>query len=254
MTLRQIIAATASIALLAGCEAEPAVDPVAQDTAPAPVAVAKPDPGKCPPPETTYEPEEFGRREAPLVVPASIATIAATDGTNLAVTRMTGGQICHDVSWLYNLGENAQTYADGRFVAIGYDGYEAFGTLLFDRAGGGTVVDTGNPPTFSPSGRLMAGLELTVSGFGGLEGFVIWQVGPEGLTEIHRMAGDALPMDGAIIEVAATGWSGETCLDIGAFASEDLEAADWDKAKARRTPFHAAQENGWRITAGSCPA
>jgi hypothetical protein len=183
-----------------------------------------------------------------------MAAIAATDGSNLAVATLGGGQVCQDVSWMYNLGETAQTYGGGRFVAIGYDGYEAFGTMVFDRAGKGAMVDTGNPPTFSPSGRLMAGLELTISGFGGLEGFVIWQVGPEGLTELHRMAEADTPLNEAMLEFVATGWKGEDCLDIAAFASADLEAAEWEKAKARRTPFHAARGDGWRITAGSCPA
>lgn len=253
MTARHITAGLASLALLTGCKPEPAADPVVQDTAPAPVAAAKPDPGKCPPPETAYDPTEFGPREAPLVVPASIAAIAATDGNNLAVTRLDGGQVCHDVSWLYHLSKTAQTYGGGRFVAIGYDGYEAFGTLLFDRAGGGPVLDTGNPPTFSPSGALMAGLELTESGFGGLESFVIWQVRPGEVTEIHRMTEDGSLLNGELIEYEAAGWRSEDCLDIAAYASDDMAAVDWDKTKARRTPFHAARSDGWRIAAGSCP-
>lgn len=258
MTARHIITGLACLCLLAGCNSEPGADAEARDaaqaTAPQPALATKPDPGKCPPPETPYDPFEFGPREAPLTVATSIAAIAATDGTNLAVTRLGGGQLCHDVSWMYNFAKDSQTYANGRFVAIGYDGYEAFGTLLFDRAGSGPVLDTGNPPVFSPSGRLMAGLELTESGFGGLESFVIWQVEPGGLTERHRMADGESLLAGDIIEFEAAVWRGEDCLDIAAYATEDLAAVDWDKAKARRTPFHAARGNGWRITAGSCPA
>jgi hypothetical protein len=253
MTSRHIIALTAGIALLAGCNPEPATDTAAPEATPA-VAAVTPDPAECPPPKTAYDPEEFGAREAPLAVPSSIAAIAATDGTNLAVTTLGGGQVCQDVSWMYNLGKDTQTHGDGRFVAIGYDAYEAFGTMVFDRAGKGAMVDTGNPPAFSPSGRLLAGLELTMSGYGGLESFVIWNVQPDGLTELHRMAEADTPLSEAMLEFVATGWKGEDCLDIAAFASDDLEAAEWERAKARRTPFHAARGNGWRITRGTCPA
>ncbi len=252
MNPQQVIAGLAALVLMTGCDTA-TISEQGSDSSPA--VTVKPDPGQCPPPEYPYDAAEFGEREEPLAVPASIAGLAATDNTNLAVTTLDGGQLCKDVSWLYNFAKEAQTFADGRFVALGYDAYEAFGTMVFDRAGAGPVLDTGNAPAFSPSGRLMAGLELTVSGYGGLENFVIWQVEPKALTEVHRLPADhdLFSRFESIQDFQITGWQGEDCVNIHAFADDDLRAVEWDRAKAKRTPFFAARTDNWKITPGSCP-
>lgn len=252
MKPHHLITGLAMLGLLAGCDRATATE---QDTARSAAASVRPNPGQCPPPETQFDPEEFGAREEPLMVPANIAQIAATDNTNLAITTLAGGQLCKDVSWMNSFAKAAQTFADGRFVAIGYDAYEAFGTLVFDRAGAGPVLDTGNPPVFSPSGRLMAGLELTESGYGGLESFAIWRVDPAGLTEVHRLPADHdlfARFDG-VRDFQVTGWKGDDCLNIHGFAQDDLSAVEWDMAKAKRTPFFAARKGNWEIMRGSCP-
>jgi len=255
MIAARITAALAAAALIAGCSRPPETAQEAANASASATAAATPNPAACPPPEYAYDAQEFGPRPDRLAVPASLAAVAATDNTNLAVTTLAGGQICKDVSWVYGLGPKAQTYLGGRFVAIGYDAYEAFGTMVFDRSGKGLDVDTGNLPSFSPSGRLMAGLELTASGFGGLESFVIWRVDKQGLTTIHR-----LPEDHTIFTTLAgftdfeiDRWKGETCLEVFAFGEDDLRAADWDRDKARRTPFHAAEAESWEIRRGRCP-
>lgn len=252
MNPQQVIAGLAALVLLTGCDTATMSE---QGSSSSPAVAVKPDPGKCPPPEYPYDAAEFGEREGALAVPASIAGLAATDNTNLAVTTMDGGQLCKDVSWLYNFAREAQTFADGRFVALGYDAYEAFGTLVFDRAGTGPVLDTGNPPVFSPSGRLMAGLELTESGYGGLESFAIWQVEPKALTEVYRLPADhdLFSRFESFGDFRIAGWQGEDCLNIHAFANDDLRAVEWDRTKAKRTPFFAARKDNWDITRGSCP-
>ncbi|MFN3989864.1 MAG: hypothetical protein ACK4IS_06370 [Erythrobacter sp.] len=253
MITPRITAALAAAALIAGCNSAP---PAAEDSAPAPTpAAAAPDPAKCPPPEFAYNADEMGPRGDPLVVPASIAAIAATDNTNLAVTTLAGGQICKDFSWAYNFSDEARRFLGERLVALGWGAYEAFGTVLFDRAGKGAAFETGEWPVLSPSEMRIAALQLTQSGYGGLEGFAIWRITPAGLEEIHR-----LPDDHRMWEQYPTyqdfhidRWQDEACLLVYAFADEDLEAAGYDRARSKRSPFHAAERKGWQIAPGACP-
>lgn len=249
-----VAGALAAALLLAACSKTPEEEGDAGDTPATTPAAAAPDPGACPPPEHEYDPEEFGPRPDPLVVPSSIASIAATDNTNLAVTTLKGGQMCKDFSWAYNFSDEARTLLDGRLVALGWGAYEAFGTILFDRAGKGAQVEVGEWPALSPSEMRLAALQLTQSGYGGLEGFAIWQITPSGLTEIHR-----LPDDHGTWEQFPTyqdfhldRWQGEACLALYAFNYDDLEAVDFDRARAKRTPFHAAERGGWQIVPGAC--
>lgn len=253
MIAARITPALAAAALMAGCNGAPS--PSEESAAALATAAAAPDPAKCPAPEYAYNEDEFGPRGDPLVVPASLAAIAATDNINLAVTTLEGGQICKDMSWAYNLSKDAQTSENGRFVAIGWGAFEAFGTLLFDRAGKGAVVETGNMPSFSPSRRRLAALQFTQSGMGGLENLVIWDITREGLRQIHSKPDgtylDWLQQD--YTDFAIESWQGETCLQVFAFSDDDLRAVDWDRDKAKRTPFHAAEATAWEILSGRCP-
>lgn len=150
MTGKQVIGALAAMALLGACSGASREKDEADAASVAASAPAAPDPSTCPPPEYAYDAEEFGPRTDPLVVPASIATIAATDNTNLAVTTLTGGQMCKDFSWAYNFSNEARSFLDGRLVALGWGAYEAFGTMLFDRAGKGTQLKWANGLRFRP--------------------------------------------------------------------------------------------------------
>jgi hypothetical protein len=127
--------------------------------------------------------------------------------------------------------------------------------MLFDRSGTGTEVEIGNLPSFSPSNQRLAAVQFTQSGYGGLENIVIWQVADQGLKELHR-----LPEQSALswvqdgyTDFAIESWQGEVCLNIFAYADADLAAVDWDRAKAKRTPFHAAETDTWDIKRGRCP-
>lgn len=259
MNARMIIAGLAGCALIAGCDTAPdtAAD-VSRDAgrdAPPLAASAQPDPSTCPPPAHAYHEDEFGPRTDPLVVPASIRTLAATDNTNLAITTFSGGQICKDVSWLFNFGTAAKTYLDGRFVAMEWGAFEAFGTMVFDRSNKGVQVETGNLPVFSPSNGRMAALQFTQSGFGGLENIAIWQIENDGLKEIYRLPEQTYLswIEQSYHDFQIDRWQGETCLMIFAFADDDLRAVDWDRSKAKRTPFHAAEASAWEIKRAGCP-
>lgn len=250
---KRIIAALAAAALLAGCSGAPEAP---EDSAAAPLtAAAAPDPAACPPPEYEYNEDEMGPRTDPLVVPATIRAIAATDNTNLAVTTLAGAQICKDFSWAYNFSDEARTMLDERFVAIGWGAFEAFGTTLFDRAGQGAAIETGEWPALSPSQMRIAALQLTQSGYGGLEGFAIWRITPSGLEEIHRLPDDHRMWEqfGTYQDFHIDRWQGEECLLIYAFADDDLAAVEFDRGRAKRSPFHAAERGGWQIAQGACP-
>lgn len=251
----KLTAGLAILSLVPGCEDVPQAVAANDVSAPVAAASAKPDPAGCPPPEYEYDEDEFGPRGDPLAVPGSIANVAATDNINLAVTTLDGGQICKDMSWAYNLSETAQAHLDGRFIAIGWGAYEAFGTLMFDRAGKGAVVETGNMPSFSPSGKRVAALQFTQSGFGGLENMMIWEVVSDGLKDLFSLPeGTYLNwIEQGYNDLEVESWQGESCLQIVAFADADLEVVEWDRAKAKRTPFHAAEANKWEIKRGRCP-
>jgi hypothetical protein len=252
--IRRLAASIVALVLVPGCDKVPEAAPD-QTFAPVAAPAVKADPSACPPPEHAYDETEMGPRTEPLVVPQDIAAIAATDNTNLAVTTLAGGQICKDVSWLYNFGASARTYLDGRFVMLEWGAFEAFGTMLFDRSGSGEQVETGNPPAFSPSNARVAALQFTQSGFGGLENLIIWQVEPAGLKQLF-----ALPehtylswVEQGYDDFQIDRWQGENCLLIFGFSEDDLRAADWDRGKSKRTPFHAAETDQWDIKRGGCP-
>lgn len=245
----------AAIAPLAACSDAPSLDAGESDADSETLveALARPDPGSCPPPQHAYNEDEFGPRTDPLIIAAEFANIAATDQTNIAVTTLGGGQVCQDASWLFNLGDGQMLQGE-RFLALPWGAFEAFGTFLFDRSGGGQVVEVGELPVFSPSSARMAALQITQSGFGGLESLAVWQVERTGLREIfrlpdeHNLAWTFQDYDDFRIDR----WAGEDCLNIGAVAYKDAEASGFDWDKAQRTPFHAREADGWKITPGGC--
>ncbi|MFC3102100.1 hypothetical protein [Altererythrobacter lauratis] len=209
-------------------------------------ALARPDPGSCPPPQYAYNEDEFGPRTDPLVIAPALSAIAATDQTNLAVTTLGGGQVCQDASWLLNLGDG-QMLQGNRFLALPWGAFEAFGTFLFDRSGGGQVVETGEMPAFSPSAQRLAAIQITQSGFGGLENFVVWRVDQVGLAELHRLP-DGLGANWPwhdYDDFRIEGWEGETCVNIS--------AARFVDPAAPRDAFFATENAGWNIAKGSCP-
>jgi len=257
MNQRYLLCGPISLVLLAACDAAaPSAEPAAPPSAAAvAVSAVKPDPSKCPKPEQPYDEQEFGAREHDLLVPNEFAAIAATDGDNLAVTTLDGTQICEEVSWMMTLGARARADQGSRFLVLDYEGYESFGTLVFDRSTGSEAVETGDLPHFSPSGRLMAALQQDEAAFGGLQGFAIWKVEDKGLKQLHFDDGD-VGETAAFTEFAdmrIERWRGEDCLDIEGWTENDLTASNGDRDTAKRTPLYAAEDNKWSIQRGRCP-
>jgi hypothetical protein len=192
----------------------------------------------------------------PLAVPEPIQGIVKSDVNRLAVSTLDGGTLCINRDWM---AEISDANADGRFLSFAWTGYEAFGHIVVDRAGAGTVIDTGNKPAFSPGRKRIAGLEASESGWGGLGGFAIWQVTPKGLMPlVSQTAGadDVLPefFWQEMWDWRIERWVGDDCLEISAVSSAASDAVGGYIDRANRTEYHANRADGWAIKAGPPPA
>jgi hypothetical protein len=196
--------------------------------------------------------EELGVRETGLPVPHAFAGVVRSNLYHFLVSTLNGGTLCVDTSWMFQIEEPT---AEGRFLSFAWVGYEAFGHILVDRAGQGTVIDTGEAPAFSPNGEFVAGLQVSEAGWGGLEGFAIWRVTPTGLAKHFTLVTDKdgpLPevFRGELAEWRIDNWVGEDCLAISAASWDALEAVGEDFENAARTPFHARRDDGWAVKPG----
>jgi hypothetical protein len=244
--MRRPIASLVLVALLSGCGGE-------QPSAPTPserdVAVAseaappEPDLSACP----KAEPAEFRERTKPVPVPPVFERLAKSDMDHLAFATADGNTICVDTTWIESI-DGPELSEDGRFASFAWLGYEAFGHVIVDRSGQGQVVDTGNAPLPSPDGKRLASVDLSESGFGSLNALAVWDVRPAGLRPVAAMS-EGFPAGDWRIE----GWQGESCVRLSVVPI-DRQPQDYrDMDKAPRDPWFAAEANGWKPAAGSCP-
>jgi hypothetical protein len=183
-------------------------------------------------------------RTGPLPVPNKLAGIAVSSRYWYAVATLGGGTACVDTSWMESLDE-PQLSRDGRFLSFGWSGYEAYGYMLVDRSGAGQAVETGEAPRTSPSGKLLASVEYSESGFGSLNGLGVWRIEDKGLREL------------AIVEFRPDytdwrfeGWINDGCIALSATTFHDIEVADYKVANANRHTFLAEDQGGWRPHSG----
>lgn len=192
---------------------------------------------------------------APVAAPPEAGAVMVSGTKAFMVSTQTGETMCHSLAWI-SVFESADWLLSDRLLGMEYSGYESFGYLLVDRAGSGRIVDTGARPVFSPDGRLLAALQLSEAGWGGMEGFALWQVEPDGLRELTRQVADetndwvppapfAIPAHDWRIE----GWRGKDCLDIS--AQRWLTEPPYGDAEGRSS-FFASATNGWRVSEGTC--
>ena len=234
------------VALLAACgsEAEPPLTDVTAEPAEAPTAAApKPDLAVCP----EAEPVEERLRTEPIPVPSEFEGLVASSMDHFAFTTLSGNTVCVDTTWLESI-DDAALSEDGRFASFAWGGYEAFGHVIVDRTGRGQVIDTGNPPIHSPSSRRLAAVDLSESGFGSLNAFAVWEVRPTALRQIAEQS-EGFPSGDWRIE----GWQGESCVRLSVVPLERQPEDYRDMDKAPRDPWFAAEANGWKPEAGSCP-
>jgi hypothetical protein len=188
----------------------------------------------------------------PVTIPKAFDRIAKASAIELALLTQSGATICDNNVWVSAIA-NMAWLRTGRLLGWEWQGYEAYGYRIFDRAGQGTVIETGARPVFSPGGTRFASVEYSESGFGALSGYGVWEVRPDTLAQL---GGDATVFEGegetarftepevftgTYGEWSISGWKGETCVGI-AMRGED----------GSRTPFHAAESAGWRLAPGEC--
>ncbi|MEQ1543411.1 MAG: hypothetical protein ABL926_14320 [Novosphingobium sp.] len=239
-----------------GCDAAPTSAVEAPTTPTAPVAAAapatppakavRPDLSVCPKVKRDNE-EGLLERTAPLPVPAAFAPMVASDMNHFAVTTLAGHTGCVDVRWMEAV-EGMALSKDQRFLSFGWSGYEAFGHIVVDRADGANAFETGDVPVWSRTGKRFAAIDVSESGFGGLNGFGVWEAGSAGITQlvIHT---DGLPPG----DWRMGAWSGDSCVNLSLVPSERIPSDANALARTPRDPWFASADRTWKPQAGTCP-
>lgn len=178
-------------------------------------------------------------RKAALPVPGALKDILVSDRDHFAVTLLSGGTACVDTRSMDAV-KNLSLSADKRFVSWDWDGMEAFGHVIVDRAGKGTEIDTGTAPVASPSGARIAAVDWSESAFGALNAFAVWDRAPGGLEQVARVES---PPQG-FTEWKIDGWQGEACVRLSA-----VRFSDSAEGKGTRTAFTARPVDGgdWAV-------
>lgn len=211
-------------------------------------ALANPDPAACPEPDDIADSVQSDGGTVEL--PDAFREVAATDGKNLAVATLAETTICEPVHWMVEL-RNPAFLTTERFLGMRWFGMEADGYLLFDRAGTGSVTDTGRRPVFSKGMHRMASIQFTGAGWGGLESFVVWTVTESGLKELYRLNAASLetPNITDYIDLRIDSFVGQGCVHISGITQEDYARAERPDLAAR-TEFFAREDQGWKIVEG----
>lgn len=236
-----------SMLALGACSVERPAVPLSQ------TAVGPPDLAVCQSiPVEPMDPVEFGPAEA-IPVPDAFSPVVATDVSYIAVSTGSGGTVCADNSWTGEIVQMEWLRGE-RFLGWQWWGYEAFGYMIADRSGEGSIKDVGARPHFSPSGERMAALQLSDAGWGGLEGFAVWQVTPDGINPLSMQVSVG---DGPHPQVflnnfgqwSFVGWRGEDCMQM---ALDPYETSPADPRGTARRIYFAHQDNDWQIMEGRC--
>ena len=240
----------ASAVLLAACgpqggagqDSSPAAGaaPAAASPSGAARVVAGPAIATCP----ARPPVQEGLRERsePITVPPALDEVMRSNMDNFAIATLEGATVCIDASWMEAIRNPALT-SDGRFAAFDWDGYEAFGHVIVDRAGKGQMIDTGVPPVASPAGRLLAAADLGEAGFGALNAFAVWRIEDHRVRQLAKHAEVPPAYDWRI-----DNWASESCVELSSVPWETFTA----ESSGPREHFHARDDNGWALEPGRC--
>lgn len=241
---------------LAGCDAE-ATAPATPRSAKAPpsavpaAAAAAPDIARCDAQHVQHPDDPIPGD--PVAIPEAFRGVAKASPLELALLTQSGATLCDNNVWVGAIAK-MEWLREERLLGWEWQGYEAYGYRIFDRAGKGTVIETGARPVFSPGGKRFASVEYSESGFGALSGYGVWEVRP---VTLAQLGGDATIFEGegetarftdpevfagTYGEWSISGWKGETCVGI---VMRDQDGS--------RTTYHAAESTGWKIAPGTCP-
>lgn len=218
----------------------------AAEPPPARPGSAAPSLAQCPrlPAEETVD----RARTNPLAIPTRFRTIARANVNHIAVSTLAGGTVCVSTGGIESIGKMGPT-RDERFLHFPWHGNEAGGYMMVDRSGRGQSVDVGAIPTFSPSRARFASIEISESGFGSLNAFLVMAVDSVGVRQIAKLETIPILADWRIHD-----WQGEDCINLSGVRDQDVPENWNDLPKARRTRYVAkAGARGWtfaRSTSG----
>lgn len=202
---------------------------------------AAPDLRACPLQQHTDMSER--QRKKPLPVPGALSALVRSDMNNYAVLTLSGGTVCVDTRFVEDTQGDLALSPDKRFLSFTWEGYESGGYMLVDRSGKGQVVETGAPPTFSPSGKRLAAVEWSESGFGSLNGFAVWHVEPEGLKQLALL--EDIP---GMASWKIDRWSGEDCVELSGVPTDKVPDDPREIDSAPHTHFAARPAGAtWKL-------
>lgn len=183
-----------------------------------------------------------------ITLPKDWRPFAVVSKEWLAVRTKSGAIQCVDLAWIGEM-SGFETFGD-RFVGFEWEGYEAFGYLLVDRARTGTVIETGKRPEFSPDGHMMAALEHSESDWGALTEFGVWTVFDGGLQAQYLTKNLPRPT----IDWRIDRWEGSHFIHISAIPIDRIGNNWGNLDQVERDQYVSSFFNGWELQPGTtCP-
>ena len=155
--------------MLAGCggaESAPVAEPEADPKREPAVAAAQ----GC---KQFAQSEDDGTATRPELRGELAAFVTASE-TTVTVQRNSGTPACIDIG--YGEVDAWDSLADGRLLGVGISGHEYNSYLVIDREGTVEPIETGRAPTFSPSGRRFASVDVSEAAFCAFEALGVWEV------------------------------------------------------------------------------
>jgi hypothetical protein len=186
----------------------------------------------------------ISERIKPLPIPAQFAGLVRADMDHFAVATMAGTTVCIDTGWM-DATARPKLSPDKRFLGFAWSGLDAFGYVFVDRSGKGMAIETGTAPLTSPSGRRLAAIDLSPSGFGGLNAFAVWLIDPADRRLLAREAEGWETGDWRI-----DGWVGDDCVN---FSLLPIGRRPDKAGKIHRDQWYAAESRRWAPRIGRCP-
>jgi hypothetical protein len=173
--MRTLLLALGAAGALAGCERAP--------TAPAPAETSTTEPTGAPKQRCAQFPRNPDQDpDARWDVPKAFDRYVEASATTLTVQRNEGAPACIDIS--YGQPNAWDSFADGRLFGVGIIGDEYNSYLIVDRRGTEDPIETGFAPTFSPSDRRFASVDISESGFGAFEALGVWEMGDRSIRNL----------------------------------------------------------------------
>lgn len=199
-----------ALATLAACDGMESEDAVAPDATAATEQTCKQFVGHPDEPAIEHE------------VPSSLASYVSATKTTITVQRSTGTPACLDVS--YGDVDAWDSLAKGRLLGVGISGHEYNSYLVVDLEGTGEPIETGRAPTFSPSGRRFASVDVSEAAFGAFEALGVWEVTNERVRRLMYFPGAPLLDTGGDWRLER--WHSDDCVVFSSAKSMSSEPED----------------------------